>query len=1028
MSWAEALALLRGSRHLQIIALVISFAAVGAAIIEQQLNMAAEAAKGGQQTDAITVFLAQVQLWTSAIGFIVQVWVTSRVHRFLGIGFALMILPVSLGASAVVMLLNAALWAPGLARVLDQSLRYTIDKTTREVLFLPLPGDVTLKAKAFVDVTVDRLAKACAALLLLVLVQPWGLNLDWQQLSYASLAMMALWIAMAIRARRGYLQAFRRSIERRDVVPAEVRLSGADLSTIETLVQEFAHPSPARVVYAIDMLEALGKGTVVTPLLLHHESALVRERTLHAIAATHSAIAAQWTPQIRRTLADPEATVRAAALVALGAIARDDVPTLARPLLDDPDPRIRVTAAVALASSSDPADLDVAATKLSAMIQDLTDAAQPVRHDVAAALAHTHGTRFRHLLIPLLHDPSGAVADQAMASVRRMGTADFVFVPTLVSLLRDRQLKGRAREVLVSYGEPIIDTLATFMADPLEDIWVRRHLPSTLAMIPSQKTVDVLMRQLNDPDGFLRYKVTYALTRLRRVDAHLQFPVDDVQRTIVQEARRFFLYQSLHHNLNSAGAIGDDDLLGLALMQKTRRGQDRIFQLLGLIHQPDDIAAAEWTLSKGDARGRASASEYLDNLLTGLTRKFVMPIAEDMPPEERVRQGNVLIGSRPRDVEETLLQLMNDDDQVIAACAIALVGDQQRWALVPDICHVREHRQARDRFVLEAAGWALARRESLAGRRETGVAGLPVVVQASHMRALPLFASLSVEELFRFAASARQMRHEPETTLIMERVVPDMLHVLIDGHVVLTDRTGRSETVAAPATFGFPEVLLSRPMASRVRATEVAVTLALTSDELLTQLAYNAELVRGLFATMTRPEADDARPPVASSGAAREFAQFATEGVLPIEKVLALENVPLFSHLSAEETMHVAGITHVQPLHEGQTMFRATDPPAVWLVLAGEARLEPTDALPGATITGGDIVGALSALAGPRVGRDATMTRSGVALRIERDDLFEVLSDRPEMLRQLFAAVMEDAASQETPDTAQALTLPAPAP
>ena len=86
---------------------MISFAAVGAAIIEQQLNMAAAAAKGAGATDSITAFLAQVQLWTSIIGFVIQVWLTSKIHRYLGIGFALMILPVSLGTTAVVMLLNA---------------------------------------------------------------------------------------------------------------------------------------------------------------------------------------------------------------------------------------------------------------------------------------------------------------------------------------------------------------------------------------------------------------------------------------------------------------------------------------------------------------------------------------------------------------------------------------------------------------------------------------------------------------------------------------------------------------------------------------------------------------------------------------------------------------------------------------------------------------------------------------------------------------------------------------------------------
>ena len=28
------------------------------------------------------------------IGFVIQVWLTSRIHRYLGIGFALLILPV----------------------------------------------------------------------------------------------------------------------------------------------------------------------------------------------------------------------------------------------------------------------------------------------------------------------------------------------------------------------------------------------------------------------------------------------------------------------------------------------------------------------------------------------------------------------------------------------------------------------------------------------------------------------------------------------------------------------------------------------------------------------------------------------------------------------------------------------------------------------------------------------------------------------------------------------------------------------
>ena len=61
------------------------------------------------------------------------------------------------------MLFNRGLWAPGLARMLDTSLRYTVDKTSREVLFLPLPTELKYRAKPFVDVTMDRLAKGMGA-------------------------------------------------------------------------------------------------------------------------------------------------------------------------------------------------------------------------------------------------------------------------------------------------------------------------------------------------------------------------------------------------------------------------------------------------------------------------------------------------------------------------------------------------------------------------------------------------------------------------------------------------------------------------------------------------------------------------------------------------------------------------------------------------------------------------------------------------------------------------------------------------
>nr|MDQ3420965.1 HEAT repeat domain-containing protein [Acidobacteriota bacterium] len=871
----------------------------------------------------------------------------------------------------------------------------------------PLDADIKLKAKSFVDVTVDRGAKAVGALLLLVLVKPWGLGLDWQRLSYASLTVMAVWIFMSFRARRGYLAAFRQSIERRNLQPTELRLAGADLSTIETLVQELSHTEPTRVVYAIDMLESLDKASLVTPLLLYHESPQVRARALRAMGEARSEISAGWTPQVRRALGDADAGVRAAALRALGSIAREDAASLARPLLADNDPRIRATAAVALAASTEARDVNAAEATLAEIVLRAGDTSRTARVEVAAALGEIRDPRFQRLLIPLLHDEATEVADQAMESVRRAGLADFIFVPALVSLLRNRHLKGRARTVLVNYGEPVVDALAYFMADESEDPWVRRHIPSTLAMIESQKSVDALTARLSDRDGFLRYKVISAQVRLRQ-SGTLTFPAPVVEENIVRETRHYYEYLSMLRNLATGGKVTADPLIAAALRQKMQRAKNRIYQLLALVYPPGDIAAAEWTLNYGEPRTRASASEYLDNILTGMIRKMVMPIVEDLPEDERVRRANVLIRTRPRDVEETLLNLINDDDQVISAAAIDMVRQERLWALSADIEHVLAHRDVRDWYVFEAASWALAEQRMAPDRRRAlWREAIPAVVLVGQLRHLPLFASVSIDELFRIAAGSRQVRHEAGTTLMVERAIPEMLHVLLDGEVVVTTEGRPVETLQAPSTMGFMEALQSKTSKRTVRTGGIAVTLAITAEELRTQLAYNPELVRGLFASMADRVDASAVTHVFPTGAAAELERFATGGMQPIEKVLAIERVPVFAHISPEEARYLAAITHTVEMKEGTVLFKATDPPSTWLVLSGEVTLSGTPTASPAVARGGDAVGSFGALGGPRIGRDAMVTRAGIALRIDRDELFEILGDRPEMLRQLFEGMVD---------------------
>jgi ATP:ADP antiporter, AAA family len=1004
----EALKLFLNSRQVQLISIVITFGALGAAILDLQVSMATQEFKGRGQTDAMTAFFGEIRLYISLAGFLIQVFLTSRIHRLLGIGFALMVLPFNLTVMAGVILANHTLWAPSLGTIIDRSFRYTVDKTTREILFLPLPLDVKLQAKPFVDVTVDRMAKGIGALILLVFIKPWGLGFTWQQLSFVTLALCVVWFFMAVMAKREYVAAFRRSIQQQDVQPAEIRLDTADLNTIETLVTELSHPEPRRVVYAVDLLESLDKRHLVTPLLLHHESSQVRARALQVAAAVGAAHGAHWLRGVERSLKDTDGEVRLAAVRALAALNREDATNVMRGFLKDPDPQMVVTAASALAESSSENDRTAAEDALRHLTQDTREQAVPIRVEVARALGLVRNPKFRALLVPLMFDPDVNVALEAIRSAGKLGPADgdYLFVPPLVSLLRNRLLKRAAREVLVGYGGDVVDALAYFLSDPEEDIWVRRHVPGTLGLIPTQRSMDVLLSALENKDGFVRFKAGGAIERLRRIAPALTVDRVVIERQILQETTRAFGALTLHHNLFVSGGLDARSVLAQALNEKQQRAQSRIFRLLGLLYSPEDINAVRTALRSQDARLRSGAMEYLDNLLTGDLRRRVMMLVEDMPAAERVRRGNTMFKTRGRDVEDTVAQLVHDDDQIIAAAAIQLVEQRQMWTLADDLEHALAHRDARDWYVFEAASWALAaRRMPPERRRALWLEPLPAVELASRLRMVPLFAFVSIDEMFRIALLGRQVRYEEGRVLYEAGRPADSIQLLLDGRVAAARPDGEAKEITAPGVVGFESVIEGSPAEKTIKAIETTIALSLTTDEFLSLISENVEIAQGIFRLMLDRRGHLGRRTVIRGNIPSSLERVLNEGELqPVDTVLLLQSSPLLERATAAQLVGLAG--SARPI----TLTPGTDPlagaePSVLVVLSGSVRLHGEGREP-ETASSGDIVGIYQTLAGVPFPVKAEVAEAGRGLRFIQSEVLDVLADDIGLLRGIFSGLL----------------------
>ena len=212
-------------------------------------------------------------------------------------------------------------------------------------------------------------------------------------------------------------------------------------------------------------------------------------------------------------------------------------------------------------------------------------------------------------------------------------------------------------------------------------------------------------------------------------------------------------------------------------------------------------------------------------------------------------------------------------------------------------------------------------------------------------------------------------------------------------------------TVDAPAPLGFVQAMAGLPMPETIRTVGSAVTLALTIEELRTLLADNTDLVSGLFATLA-DYAGEAQRIIHSTPAARELAQLASGGLTAIDRVFALQYVPLFTKVSAEEMQQLATVAAPTTLTAGAVLFPESSPPALWLTLTGEILLEHAGQPP-QTAKSGDVIGSAHTMAGRELHRSGTVVAEGIALKIDREALFELLAERPELLRQMFASLFK---------------------
>ena len=611
-------------------------------------------------------WLGTVYLALNVSSLVAQLVLTGWITRRFSVTTAFSVLPVLLFSGGVGMALAGSLIAALFIKGADGSLRYSLHKTSSEMLFLAFPDSARQRLKGFIDVVGQRGGQALASGAILLVVATGHKR----GLPVMMIALAAAWLVLAVSLRRPYLDLFRSRLRSNHL--EHVAFPKLDLASLETLIAALDSHSDAEVLAALDVLEREGKARLIPGLILYHPAEAVVERALAIFTRARRTDVIQV---IDRLIEHPSPRIRAAVIAARSVLDNDSQPLLLRMSFED-SPEVRATITVNLIASGEIYGED-AQDRLDRLIKSGT---VQTRVALAEAIGRRGASGFSDVLVAL---GSAKEAPVRRASAEAMATVhDTRFVPALIAMLPDEDTRPVARALLATYGDEALSELLATLEDVDRAPRLRWRVAQLLPLFdPTKASAALLSLMRRERDGAIRFQIVRSLEALIR--RHPDFVLDaaPLEETIEHTLRRAYRYLSRHEKL-VRGARQDarrntigHALLAKVLLDKTHNAEERLFRVLGLAHPLEDFVQIYRDIVGGRRDARAIALEVVGNVLVDPVRTAVIGLVDDIPDELRLSAAGPYREPVPEDYEELLAELLSSRSEPLRAVAIYHVGE-----------------------------------------------------------------------------------------------------------------------------------------------------------------------------------------------------------------------------------------------------------------------------------------------------------------------------------------------------------------
>jgi AAA family ATP:ADP antiporter len=679
--------IIKSSRHLTYLAGIIGISVLAGKLVEYQFSAVATASFYDE--DELAAFFG---FWLSnlnIVSLVIQLFLTRRVVGVFGVGTSLFFLPVSILIGAAAVLINPALWSAIMLKVSDGSLKNSINKAGIELLILPIPVDIKNQAKAFIDIFIDSFATGIGGFLLLGVTLIFGVGI--REISVLLIILLVFWLITVNRVRQEYIHSFRLKLNHFQDAEQEPVKAQKNESIIGGILNVLQGKDNQKILSTLLMIKEIQNDRLIPGLekLLKHRSQSIRLEVLRNLYFYRSR---DFSDLIKDLINDNNQDIKTEAIHYLYQHTPIKKNELLLGFIISEDRAIRLAALLCAAreSRNNPRlkQLFHVREHIEKIMKALPEIADPdeskfIKSNCAKVIGAANIPELFPYLHILLNDSSRDVVNVALVNAGQSLQKEFI--PFIIRVLAKKEYQDSAIEALKFFNSQIIDELDSYLGNSFVDRNIRIQIPKVLANIYLQRSVDILIANLQTTDLLLRNEIINALNNLRSNDPHLRFDSKFIERRILDEATNYLnilgmLYKQISADGSSeyqtkpeAISPARNALIKL-LEERLDQNLQRIFRLLGLRYPPQDMQNAYLGLQSPTPDMRVNAVEYLDNLLEPNLKKYIIPIVETTLVNAMVDRTLDQFGMKMPDEFESLVILLESKDPELQIAALELIG------------------------------------------------------------------------------------------------------------------------------------------------------------------------------------------------------------------------------------------------------------------------------------------------------------------------------------------------------------------